>query len=110
MALLERAGPFGQGNPQPRFAFPAHRVKFAKVVADAHIRCVFEAGDGARIEGVAFRALGQPLGDLLMASAGAMPIHIAGNVKRDTWQGREKTELMIEDAADPRKQPHTTSQ
>ena len=53
---------------------------------------------------VAFRAVGQPLGDLLMASAGGMPIHVAGNVKRDSWQGREKTELMIEDAADPRKQ------
>ena len=23
MALIERAGPFGQGNPEPRFAFPA---------------------------------------------------------------------------------------
>ena len=34
MALLERAGPYGQGNPEPRFAFPAHRVKFAKVVGD----------------------------------------------------------------------------
>ena len=34
MTLLERAGPYGQGNPQPRFAFPAHRVRFAKVVGE----------------------------------------------------------------------------
>ena len=33
-----------------------------------------------------------------------MPIHVAGNLKRDTWGGRDKIELMIEDAADPRKQ------
>ncbi len=104
IALLDRAGPYGQGNPQPRFAFPAHRVKFAKVVADAHVRCVFESGDGARIEGVAFRAVGQPLGDLLLGSVNAMPIHVVGTIKRDSWQGREKTELMIEDGADPRKQ------
>ena len=104
LALLERAGPYGQGNPTPRFVFPAHRVKFAKIVADAHVRCTFESGDGSRIEGVAFRAVGQPLGDLLLGSVNAMPIHVAGTVKRDTWQGREKTELMIEDAADPRKQ------
>ncbi|HYD16268.1 MAG TPA: single-stranded-DNA-specific exonuclease RecJ, partial [Hyphomicrobium sp.] len=63
--LLERAGPYGQGNPQPRFAFPAHRVKFAKPVGTAHIRCVLEAGDGSRLDAVAFRAAGQPLGDLL---------------------------------------------
>jgi single-stranded-DNA-specific exonuclease len=104
MALLEKAGPYGQGNPQPRFVFPAHRVKFAKVVGGAHVRCTLEGQDGARIEAVAFRAVGQPLGDLLLASAGGMPIHIAGQVKRDTWQGREKTELLIDDAADPRRQ------
>ncbi|MFQ5625771.1 MAG: single-stranded-DNA-specific exonuclease RecJ, partial [Methyloligellaceae bacterium] len=27
MAILDRAGPFGAGNPQPRFAFPSHRCK-----------------------------------------------------------------------------------
>ena len=62
LALLERAGPYGQGNPQPRFAFPAHRVKFAKVVGGAHVRCVLEAGDGSRLDAVAFRAADQPLG------------------------------------------------
>src|SRR5262245_48607081 len=36
MALIDKAGPFGQGNPQPRFAFPAHRVKFAKKVGEVH--------------------------------------------------------------------------
>lgn len=105
MALVERAGPYGQGNPQPRFVFPAHRVKFAKIVADAHVRIVLEGSDGARVEGVAFRAHGQPLGELLKASEGGMPIHVAGTVKRDVWQGREKLELMVDDAADPRRQP-----
>jgi single-stranded-DNA-specific exonuclease len=103
MDLIERAGPYGQGNPQPRFAFPAVRVKFAKPVGEAHLRCVFEAGDGSRLEGVAFRAIDQPLGDLLQ-NTGGMPVHIAGNLKRDSWGGREKIELTIEDAADPCRQ------
>ena len=103
ITLIERAGPYGQGNPQPRFVFPAHRVKFAKIVGQAHVRCVIEGGDGARLEGVAFRAAGQPLGDLLMSTNG-LPLHITGTLKRDTWGGREKIELMIEDAADPRQQ------
>lgn len=99
--LLERAGPYGQGNPQPRFAFPAHRVKFAKPIGTAHIRCVLEAGDGSRLDAVAFRAAGQPLGDLLMAASGGLPIHVAGQLRRDTWGGRNRIELQIEDAADP---------
>lgn len=103
LGLIARAGPYGQGNPEPRFAFPAVRVRFAKVVGDAHVRCLLEGGDGARLEAVAFRAKGQPLGDLLLGSSG-MPLHVAGNLKRDTWGGRDKIELMIADAADPRRQ------
>ena len=102
MDLLERAGPYGQGNAQPRFVFPAHRVKFAKLVGEAHVRLVLEAADGGRLEAIAFRAAGQPLGDLLM-NAGGMPLHVAGALRRDTWGGREKIELAIDDAADPRK-------
>lgn len=103
MALVERAGPFGQGNPQPRFAFPAHRVKFAKVVGTAHVRCSLEAGDGSRLDAVAFRAAGQAIGDALLASAG-MPLHLVGHLRRDTWNGRDRRELVIEDVADPRRQ------
>lgn len=101
MALIDRAGPYGQGNPQPRFVFPAHRVKFAKPVGTSHIRCVLEAGDGSRLDAVAFRAAGQPLGALLLTAAGGFPVHVAGQLRRDTWGGRNKIELLIEDAADP---------
>ncbi|PPC99939.1 MAG: single-stranded-DNA-specific exonuclease RecJ [Hyphomicrobium sp.] len=102
MDLLDRAGPYGQGNVQPRFVLPAHRVKFAKIVGEAHIRVMLESGDGARLDAIAFRAAGQPLGDMLM-SAGGMPMHIAGHLRRDTWGGREKIEIQIDDAADPRR-------
>ncbi|MGF1651640.1 MAG: single-stranded-DNA-specific exonuclease RecJ [Hyphomicrobiaceae bacterium] len=100
LMLLEKAGPYGQGNPQPRFAFPAHRVRFAKVVGDAHVRCTLEAGDGSRIDGIAFRAAGQPIGDTLLERAG-LPLHLAGTLRRDTWGGREKIELFIDDVAVP---------
>jgi single-stranded-DNA-specific exonuclease len=101
--LIERAGPYGQGNPQPRFAFPAHRVKFAKTIGEAHVRCVLEAGDGSRLDAVAFRAADQPLGAALVTSSG-MPLHVAGHLRRDTWGGRDRRELIIEDVANPQQQ------
>jgi len=101
MGLIDRAGPYGQGNPQPRFAFPAHRVKFAKVVGEVHVRCVLEAGDGSRLDAVAFRAADQAVGAALLGASG-MPLHVAGHLRRDTWGGRDKRELVIEDVADPR--------
>ena len=103
MQLIERAGPYGQGNPQPRFAFPAHVIKFAKVVGETHVRCALQAGDGSRLDAIAFRAADQPLGELLL-NAGGMPVHVAGTLRRDTWGGRDKLELFIDDAADPRAQ------
>jgi single-stranded-DNA-specific exonuclease len=101
MALIDRAGPYGQGNPQPRFAFPAHRVKFAKLVGEAHVRCVLEGGDGSRLDAVAFRAADQAVGTALLGASG-MPLHVAGHLRRDTWGGRNRRELVIEDVADPR--------
>ena len=101
--LLDRAGPYGQGNPQPRFAFPAHRVKYTKVVGEAHVRCALEGGDGKRLDAIAFRAADQPIGEMLLGSGG-MPLHIAGTLRRDTWGGRDRLELNIDDVADPRQQ------
>jgi single-stranded-DNA-specific exonuclease len=101
--LIARVGPYGQGNPSPRFAFPATNVKFAKIVGENHVRCVLQSADGAKLEGIAFRAAGEPLGELLL-NAGGMPLHVAGSVKRSSFNGRERMEVHIEDAADPRRQ------
>jgi single-stranded-DNA-specific exonuclease len=103
MELLDRVSPFGQGNPEARFVLPAHRVRFGKVVGGSHVRALLEGGDGARIDAIAFRAAGQPLGDALL-SAGGMPLHVAGSLRRDTWGGRDRIELQIMDVADPRRQ------
>lgn len=104
VALLERAGPYGQGNPTPRFVFPAHRLRSARIVGETHVRATLEASDGARLDAIAFRAVGSPLGDAILAAANALPVHVAGQIRRDTWGGREKTELTIDDIADPRSQ------
>ena len=37
-------------------------------------------------------------------AAGGMPLHVAGQLRRDTWGGRVRIELAIDDAADPRRQ------
>jgi single-stranded-DNA-specific exonuclease len=104
VALLERAGPYGQGNPTPRFVFPAHRLRSARIVGETHVRATIESSDGARLDAIAFRAVGSPLGDAILGAANALPVHVAGQIRRDTWGGREKTELTIDDIADPRAQ------
>jgi single-stranded-DNA-specific exonuclease len=101
MDLLDRAGPYGPGHPEPRFVFPAHRLSRVRAIKEAHIRCTLQAPDGARIEACAFRVAETPLGKLLLKGEG-LPLHVAGHLRRTSWQGRDSVELMIEDAADPR--------
>ena len=100
---IERAGPFGSGNPQPVFAFPAHRAKFAEIVgAGGHVRLVLTSEDGARLKAIAFRAAATPLGQALLGAGTDTPIHIAGTLGLDHWQGREEVQLKVTDAAMPR--------
>jgi single-stranded-DNA-specific exonuclease len=101
MDLLDRAGPYGPAYPEPRFVFPAHRLSRVRSIKDVHVRCTLHASDGARIEACAFRIANAPLGKLLLKGEG-LPLHIAGHLRRTSWQGRESVELMIEDAAAPR--------
>ena len=102
MDWLERIGPFGAGHAEPRFAFPAHRVRFAKQVGDSHIRATLEGGDGRRLEAIAFRATQSQLGEMLLAGR-EMPIHVAGKLKWNVWGGTRKIQLVIDDAATPQR-------
>jgi single-stranded-DNA-specific exonuclease len=99
LGLIERAGPYGSGNPEPVFALPAHRVVYADPVGSDHVRCTLAAGDGTRLKAVAFRALGTPLGEALLSER-AMPLHVAGRLSLDDWNGRRAVQLFIDDAAE----------
>ena len=63
-----------------------------------HLRFVASGRDGGRVEGIAFRALEGELGQMLMG-AGTEPLHLAGRVTADEWQGRARAQLQLEDAA-----------
>jgi single-stranded-DNA-specific exonuclease len=97
-SMLERAGPYGAGNAEPIFALPSHVIVFADPVGAAHVRVRLRAGDGKQIGAVAFRALSRPLGDALLAARGR-PMHVAGTLSLDRWNGQERIEMRILDAA-----------
>ena len=99
MALLDRAGPYGAGHPEPRFAFPAHRLSRVRFINDEHVRCTLSAANGARLEAAAFRVGDTPLAKLLLKAEGTK-LHVAGHLRRDAWNGRYGVELIVEDAAE----------
>jgi single-stranded-DNA-specific exonuclease len=98
VALLERAGPFGSGNPEPLIALPAHTIAYAEEVGQAHIRVRLKSADGAFVGGIAFRAAGQKLGAALLEGRGRL-IHAAGTFALDRWQGEERVQFKLTDIA-----------
>ncbi len=95
---LDQAGPFGAGAPAPRFAFPDVQIGFAKRVGDTHLKIGFGDGMSQRIDAIAFGAFDGPMGDVLLNHGGAR-FHLAGRLEINTWQGRQKVQLRLEDAA-----------
>jgi single-stranded-DNA-specific exonuclease len=97
LALLE---PYGQGNPSPRFVITDVFVKKAFPMGQNHLKCTLVNQHGKELEGVAFRCLDTALGVQLLK--GTEPYHLLGSLKKNTWQGQEKPQFIIEDAVSAR--------
>jgi single-stranded-DNA-specific exonuclease len=98
VATIAQAGPFGAGNPEPVVALPAHELAYADEIGQAHVRVRLRAGDGAGVNAVAFRAVGQKLGRALIENRGRT-VHVAGCLALDRWQGEERVQFRILDVA-----------
>ncbi|WP_439575422.1 single-stranded-DNA-specific exonuclease RecJ [Phreatobacter sp.] len=98
---LERAGPYGSGNPEPVLVLPSHAIVYADRVGNGHVRTRLRSGDGQTVDATAFRAGDGPLGQALLDGRGRS-LHVAGAVSMDRWQGRDLVRFRILDVAEPR--------
>jgi single-stranded-DNA-specific exonuclease len=96
--MIERAGPFGSGNPEPVIALPAHTIVYAEEAGQAHIRVRLKSAEGVGVNAIAFRAGGQKLGTALLHNRGRQ-VHAAGSFVLDRWQGEERVQFRLTDIA-----------
>ncbi|VAW18572.1 Single-stranded-DNA-specific exonuclease RecJ, partial [hydrothermal vent metagenome] len=101
---LEALGPFGMGNASPIFALASHKITYADIVGKGgHVRCTLSSGDGATIKAIAFRAATSEMGKALLNASRDQPLHFCGTLNVDHWQGRQRVQMRLIDAADPEK-------
>jgi single-stranded-DNA-specific exonuclease len=96
---LDSAGPYGVGWPQPRIAAGEARLINVGVVGNGHVRGLATGADGASFKWIAFRAADTPLGAALLSMGSDARLWLAGTVHRDSWNGGNRAELHLEDAA-----------
>jgi single-stranded-DNA-specific exonuclease len=99
---LDRLGPFGSGNPEPRFVIPDCRIKSIKFVGEggAHLSCRIDDGSGT-INAIAFQAGGSPLGKAVSDACDAQYLHFLGRIRRDLFRGGNAMQFEIDDVAVP---------
>ena len=96
---IEKAGPFGASAPAPRYALPALQVRFAKLVGESHLKLSLSDGLSGKMDAIAFGAFDGPLGDRLSKHGGAR-FHVAGRLEVNSWGGRQRVQLRLDDAAE----------
>ncbi len=95
---IDKVGPFGASNPEPVFVMDRLNIAYAERLRGGHIRCAFADREGARVNGICFNAEENGLSDILLSNHGK-PVHVAGRIKQDNWNGRTRIDFQIIDLA-----------
>jgi len=91
---LQKAEPYGSGNPEPCFIIQNASIFGSKVVGENHINCSISDSSKTRINGIAFRSVGTKLGKALLNKHN---FHVIGKFKLSKWGGNERVQIYIED-------------
>ncbi len=101
-AQIGRLAPFGNGNSEPVIVLPNARVvRSGRIGREAStLRLALEGeGGGPRLKALLFRARARPgpLADALAAPG--VPLHIAGHLRLESWNGTTSVGFIVTDAA-----------
>jgi single-stranded-DNA-specific exonuclease len=97
--LLERLGPFGQGNPSVKVVLRNVINLKPEPVGENHIRTLLiDRLSNAKLSAIAFRAAGGKLGQALVSTRG-QAVDVAVQLRLNEWMGKRSVSVVIEDIA-----------
>jgi len=90
---IQRLGPFGVGNREPRFYLRDVHVDQSRVVGanGRHLKLKLNAG------GMRFDSIGFSLGDASQATYNAKVVDLVVKLSKDNWNGRSRIQLELID-------------
>lgn len=93
---LESMEPFGAGNNEPKLMLKNVKIIKSSLVGIGHVRCILTSDNGGSIKGMAFRVGDNDVGKTMLNSKGEC-FDVVGVLRRDTWNGRDEVQFIIED-------------
>lgn len=96
---LDILEPYGESNPEPRFVIQNVLIKKTIITKNGHVICKLSGQTGGYLDAVCFRAEETEIGKALLSNSPGQGYNIAGYLRLDTWRGKNKVQLFIQDVA-----------
>jgi len=97
---LQQLEPFGPGNPSPRLVLNNIRLQRVDIVKEKHLRLtVTDASGQQRLSVMMFGNANGPLHQAMNTISPQQKIALLGNLKMNSWQGRQEAQFIAEDIA-----------
>lgn len=98
---IERLTPFGNGNDEPLIVLShVHILRSDRIGKDNNtIRLTLQGENGASIKALVFKADQNPITPYLEDYNNRRPMHLAGWLRINSWNGRENVDFFIKDAS-----------
>ena len=96
---LDVLEPYCESNPEPRFVIQNVLIKKTIITKNGHVICKLSGQTGGYLDAVCFRAEETEIGKALLSNNPAQSYNMAGYLRLDTWRGKNKVQLFIQDVA-----------
>lgn len=98
---IEHLAPFGNGNDEPLIVLShAHILRSDRIGKDNNtLRLTIQGENGASIKALMFKADQNPITPYLEDFNNRRPMHLAGWLRINSWNGRENADFFIKDAS-----------
>lgn len=93
---LQSLEPFGAGNPEPRIVIENVKIVRPSIIGSGHVRCFLGGDNGGGLKAIAFRAADNAIGAAMLQANGER-FDVAGQLRKDIWQGKTYVQFIIED-------------
>ncbi len=100
-STIERCGPFGSGQPEPKLLLTHISVSQVKWVGTtkSHFTALLSDGTSRPLKSIMFNVAGTKIGNTLKSINELGPLKVLGRLKHDEWRGGKSVQFLIEDIA-----------
>ena len=99
--IIQRCGPFGSGQPEPKLLLTHISVSQVKWVGSikSHFTALLDDGTSKPLKSIMFNVAGTKIGNTLKSINDLGPLKVLGKLKHDEWRGGKSVQFVIDDIA-----------